>query len=68
MEADRGQADMATVLSVGVHTSPLCWPRPRPHHTHIDSYLSDGGSDPGVARSGSCSPAVVWDPDLRGVS
>lgn len=37
MEADRGQADIATVLSVGVHTSPCTGPGPDPitqTHTH----------------------------------
>ncbi len=77
MEADRGQADIATVLSVGVHTSPCTGPGPDPitqtcthshTHAHTHSYLSDGGSDPGVGGSSSCIPAVVWDSDLRGVS
>lgn len=67
MEADRGQADLATVLSVGVHTSPCAGPGLDPI-THTDSYLSDSGSDPGVGGSSSCIPVVVWDPDLQGVS
>ncbi|GLD47767.1 platelet-derived growth factor subunit A [Lates japonicus] len=43
-----GQADIAAVLSVGVHTSPCTGPGPDPYapthtHTHSDSYLSDSG-------------------------
>lgn len=54
MEADRGQADIATALSVGVHTSPYSGASPNPNtHTHTDSYLSDSGSDPGVGGSSS---------------
>lgn len=37
METDRGQADIATVLSVGVHTSPCIGPGPDPF-THTQSH------------------------------
>lgn len=52
MEADRGQADKATVLSVGVHTSRCAGPDPdlyaQTHNIRTDSYLSNSRSHPGV--------------------
>lgn len=62
MEADRGQADVATVLSVGVHTSPCAGPRLRSLHanTHNPGYLRGLGSDLGVGGSSSCSCAGCW--------
>lgn len=62
MEADRGQADVATVLSVGVHTSPSAGPGPDPlnANTHTCGYLSDSGSDLGVGGSSSCSCVGHW--------
>lgn len=67
MEADRGQANIATVLSVGVHTSPCTGPGLDPitqTHTHTGRYLIDSG----VGGHSSCSPAVAWDPEIQGVS
>lgn len=37
METDRDQADIATVLSVGVHTSPCIGPGPDPF-SHTQSH------------------------------
>lgn len=50
MEADRGQAGIASVLSVGLHTSPCTGPGPDPFtQTHSDIYLSDSGVGDTVA-------------------
>lgn len=61
MEADRGQAGIATVLSVGVHTSPCTGPGPDLfRQTHTDIYLSYSGVGDTVAVALQLCGAVTF--------
>lgn len=66
MADDRGQAEIAAALSVGVHTSLITRSGPgHPPNTHTSA---TEGHVRVLGGSGSCTPVVVRDPDIQGVS